>query len=186
MAPVAGPVSLNPQGRAGPRLPYHGALATRVPLHLSCCVSVLGDRGYSGPSLSATRLLPLDHLSISKPTLWFQKKKVFPCLPSPWCGERSRQNCAEETSSGARPVTRLLSQRSPGCGAALPLHKSTNVVRTVTRGRSHSSPSHLGPSLGTQSSPRGSGGGRLLGNWPGGDRTTPLIGCLILSSYTLN
>lgn len=76
MAPVAGPVSLNPQGRAGPRLPYHGTLATRVPLHLSCCVSVLGDRGYSGPSLSATRLLPLTICPSLSLLYGFKKKSV--------------------------------------------------------------------------------------------------------------
>lgn len=101
---------------------------------------------YSGPSLSATRLLPLDHLSLSKPTLCFQRGgKVLPCLSSPWCGERSRQNRAEETSGGAWLIARLPSQWSPGCGAALASHKSTNVVRTAIRGRGHSSPSHLGP-----------------------------------------
>lgn len=71
--------------------------------------------------------------------------KVLPCLSSPWCGERSRQNRAEETSGGAWLIARLPSQWSLGCGAALASHKSTNVVRTAIWGRGHSSPSHLGP-----------------------------------------
>lgn len=104
---------------------------------------------YSGPSLSATRLLPLDHLSLSKPTLCFQggKKSASLSFLVPGVGNNrgkiaQRKQAAERGSSRGSPPsghrvvgrhwhrTKALTSCEPRYGAG-----ATRAPRTLVQPR---------------------------------------------------